>query len=122
MTVSELIIDYHKQVLMTASETLLAALSEPGDKSSDINTSLVKEVVTKGISMSYDSSASHLLRELEKREPIVLRNITVNQARRDRVERSLRAVEERQSKKAEYIRKLKSLRKFVPDKIRESLD
>jgi hypothetical protein len=121
MTVSDLIIDYHKQVLMTASETLLGALSEPGDKSSDINTSLVKEVVTKGISMSYDSSASHLLRELEKREPIIVRNITVNQARRDRVERSLRAVEERQSKKAEYIRKLKSLRKSVPDKIRESL-
>lgn len=120
MAFNEILLETQLKALGEIQETLVVNVSKGGSKKADANMELVKEM-NESIISRFSTSADALFKELENQDPKISRQVSVNQIKLERIARSVRAVEEREEKKAEYMRKLKSLRKQVPIKIREQL-
>lgn len=120
MAFNEILLETQLKALGEIQETLVVNVSKGGSKKADANMELVKEM-NESIISTFSTSADALFKELENQDPKISRQVSVNQIKLERIARSVRAVEEREEKKAEYMRKLKSLRKQVPNKIREQL-
>lgn len=121
MTIGNEIIRKHESAMRETLEKLLAGIAQGGDIHNDANISKMLELNLSLIRM-YSESSVEALNELHKKQPSLMRQVSVNTIKRDRVERSNRAILEREEKKLELMRKLKALRKNVPDAMRHQLE
>jgi hypothetical protein len=120
MTIPDVIHDRFCECFSEAVQEIVSALSQASDNKYDRNVSGIKDLTDNIISMCSNSSSS-LFKELAKQEPGILQGVTVNYAKLDRAERWAKAVKEREDKEAELLKKLKSLRKQVPESVRDQL-
>lgn len=120
MTIPELIHECHRECLSEAIQEIVSTLSQASDNKYDRNISGIKDL-TDAVISKYSNSTSSLFKELAKQDPGLVRGITVNHAKLERAERWAKALKEREDKEAELERKLKSLRKQVPETIRDQL-
>lgn len=121
MTVETLLLEKHKHTIDETMERLLTGIAQGGDIKLDANINKVKDL-SDSIVRNYEDSCQTLFTQLKMQHPAVLRQISVDQAKLDRTERSARAIKEREDKKAELSRKLKTLRKNTAESIRQQLN
>ena len=121
MTIGNEIIRKHESAMRETLEKLLGSVAQGGDIHNDANISKMLEL-NLSLIRQYSESSVEALNELSEKQPSLMRHVSVNTIKRERVERSNRAILEREEKKLELMRKLKALRKNVPDSMRQKLE
>ena len=121
MTIGNEIIRKHESAMRDTLEKLLGSVAQGGDIHNDANISKMLEL-NLSLIRQYSESSVEALNELSEKQPSLMRHVSVNTIKRERVERSNRAILEREEKKLELMRKLKALRKNVPDSMRQKLE
>ena len=117
MTIEETLLERHETEVNDFAARLLNKVAEGGDISNDTNIQRVQEV-NKAMMKQYHLKCLEAFEEMKRVEPSRIRQISLNKTKRDRAEKAKLAIEEREEKKIELLRKMKSLRKHVPTGIR----
>ena len=99
--------------------SMLTIISE-GNANSDENIVRLHEL-SEAIMREYRKHLSSSLAELKRAEPQVLQQISVNDSMKTQRQKYQQAIAERETKRIELIRKVKSLRKQVPEILRLGL-
>ncbi len=120
MTIVQELLNQHERSMLSSLEKLLAGISSSRDIKSDANITKMMELNASLIN-HYLECSSLALSQLEHDRPSIVKQISVNMVKRHRVEKTSQAIAEREEKRTELMRKLKSLRKNVPEAMRETL-
>lgn len=121
MSIGDDIIEKHRTAMEGALEKLLSGIAQGGDIQADANIAKMMEI-NLSLIRQHAESCSDALKELQTRNPSLTRQVSVNVVKRERVEKSNRAVSEREEKKLELMRRLKALRKNIPVSMRDQLN
>lgn len=121
MSIGDDIIEKHRAAMEGTLEKLLSGIAQGGDIQADANIAKMMEI-NLSLIRQHAECCSDALRELQTRNPSLTRQVSVNVVKRERVEKSNRAVSEREEKKLELMRKLKALRKNIPVSMRDQLN
>ena len=120
MTIKEEILRKHEASMKETLEKLLSGVAQGGDIRNDANITKMMEL-NGSLIRSYVESSLDALNQLEEEHPSIVRQVSVDEVKRDRVQKLNRAVAEREEKRNELMRKLKSLRKNVPELMRQKI-
>ena len=120
MTVEQLLLAKHEEAISETVDKLLSSIAQGGEIRLDANISKIKDL-SDSIVMDYKSTCQALFQEVNERQPTVFRQVSIDQAKLERTQRSARAIKEREEKRTELSRKLKSLRKSVAVSVRQQL-
>lgn len=120
MSIGDEIVEKHRRAMQDTLGKLLSGVAQGGDIQADANIGKMMEL-NLSLIRQHVESCSDALRELETRNPSIMRQVSINMIKRERVEKSNRAVSEREEKKLELMRKLKALRKNIPESMRHQL-
>ena len=102
-------------------EKLLTGISQCRDMQADANISKMMEL-NASLVKHYSECSTEALKELERKYPALMRQVSVNLVKRQRVEKTNKAIAEREERRNELTRKIKSLRKNVPEHMRQKLN
>ena len=120
MTNSNLFVEQYLESVNGGMHAILEKLAQGGDVKADANIAKIVELSDAMADHIFDST-NGTLSDFTNADRAILRQITVNQSKQDRVEKSERAIGDREEKKVELLRKLKGLRKHLPEQIRDHL-
>jgi hypothetical protein len=121
MTIQDDILRQHESSMKETLEKLLTGVAQGGDIKNDANITKMMEL-NASIIRKYVECSREALFQLEQRHPHIIKQVSVNEVKRHRVEKSNRAIIEREEKRIELMRKLKSLRKNAPDAMRNMMN
>jgi hypothetical protein len=121
MTITDELIQRHESSLIDTLEKLLIGISQCRDIHSDANITKLMEANVSMIKHYTDDTRETFL-ALEKLHPSIIRQVSVNVVKRQRVEKAERAIAERREMKTELMRKLKALRRNVPEQLKQKLN
>jgi hypothetical protein len=121
MSIGDDIVEKHCTAMQGTLEKLLSGVAQGGDIQADANIAKMMEI-NLSLIRQHAESCSDALKELKARDPSLTRQVSINVVKRERVEKSNRAVSEREEKKLELMRKVKALRKNIPVSMRDQLN
>jgi hypothetical protein len=114
------IVDRYGSIINEVMRSMLSIVSEGGDVNEDENINKV-QVMSGSIMLEYKYRLEASFTELQRVQPDFLRRISVNETMKAQRKRYLSAIQEREIKRSELLRKVRGLRKQVPEGLRSQL-